>query len=115
MFDRETMKLVKLRRVTREFVKRRELLHDIWKKMQVFTQGLRNELDDNYWSENLIAFKDIEIVPEHNPYRFQFSELERLFNISFVREVLMSYRKLSQEKAQLEAELGISMDKAYGY
>ena len=59
-------KLILLRRVTQEAQARRETLQNVWEKMQKFAQGLRNELDGMYWSENLIAFEDLETVPQFN-------------------------------------------------
>lgn len=109
--DDETQKLIRLRRVTQEAQARRETLQNVWEKMQKFAQGLRNELDGMYWSENLIAFEDLETVPQFNQFRFNYSELERLFDISTIRETLLSYRKLSEEKQRLEVDLGISMDR----
>jgi len=112
--DDETQKLIRLRRVTQEVTARRETLQNVWEKMQKFAQGLRNELDGMYWSENLIAFEDLETVPQFNQFRFNYSELERLFDISTIRETLLSYRKLNEEKDRLEVDLGISMDRAPG-
>ncbi len=112
--DDETQKLIRLRRVTQEAQARRETLQNVWEKMQKFAQGLRNELDGMYWSENLIAFEDLETVPQFNQFRFNYSELERLFDISTIRETLLSYRKLSEEKQRLEVDLGISMDRVSG-
>lgn len=112
--DDETQKLIRLRRVTQEAQARRETLQNVWEKMQKFAQGLRNELDGMYWSENLIAFEDLETVPQFNQFRFNYSELERLFDISTLRETLLSYRKLSEEKQRLEVDLGISMDRVSG-
>ncbi len=109
--DDETQKLIRLRRVTQEAQARRETLQNVWEKMQKFAQGLRNELDGMYWSKNLIAFEDLETVPQFNQFRFNYSELERLFDISTLRETLLSYRKLSEEKQRLEVDLGISMDR----
>jgi len=112
--DDETQKLIRLRRVTQETTSRRETLQKVWEKMQKFSQGLRNELDGMYWSENLIAFEDLERVPEFNQYRFNYSELENLFDISSIRENILSFRKLMEEKTRLETELGISMDRVSG-
>jgi hypothetical protein len=125
--DDETQKLIRLRRVTQEAQARRETLQNVWEKMQIFAQGLRNELDGMYWSENLIAFEDLETVPQFNQFRFNYSELERLnqfrfnyselerlFDIATIRETLLSYRKLSEEKERLEVDLGISMDRVSG-
>ncbi len=112
--DDETQKLIRLRRVTQEAQARRETLQNVWEKMQKFAQGLRNELDGMYWSENLIAFEDLETVPQFNQFRFNYSELERLLDISTIRETLLSYRKLSEEKQRLEVDLGISMDRVSG-
>ncbi|HUS78214.1 MAG TPA: hypothetical protein VM050_06090 [Patescibacteria group bacterium] len=111
-YNDETMKLIKLKRVTQEYLGRKELLSRIWSTMHTFNLGLRNEIDDSYWSENKIAFTDLERVPEFNQYKFQFAELERLLNINFIREVILSFRRLSKEKSELEAELGVSMDKS---
>jgi len=112
--DDETQKLIRLRRVTQEAQARRETLQNVWEKMQKFAQGLRNELDGMYWSENLIAFEDLETVPQFNQFSFNYSELEKLFDISTLRETLLSYRKLSEEKQRLEVDLGISMDRVSG-
>lgn len=109
--DEETQKLLRLRRVTQEYDERRKVLQDIWTKMQNFAQGLRNELDGMYWSENRIAFDDIDRVPEFNQYRFTYSELQKLFDIEYIKEVLEGYRELGEEKATLEDELGVSMDR----
>ena len=109
--DEETQKLLRLRRVTQEYDERRKLLHDIWTNMQNFAQGLRNELDGMYWSENRIAFNDLERVPEFNQYRFTYSELQKLFDVTIIKEVLDNFRDLGEEKTTLEDELGISMDR----
>jgi hypothetical protein len=109
--DDEVEKIIRLRKVTQEASARKEVLHKIWVRMQNFAQGLRNELDGQYWSENKIAFDDLGPVPEFNQYRFTYSELEGLFDVAYIKEVLDTYRRLLEEKAQLEAELGISMDR----
>ena len=109
-FDDETLKLIKLRKITKDLQSNRDILHIVWVNMQNFAQGLRNELDANYWSEHKIAFVDLSSVPQHNQFRFNFSELEELFNIGYVKEVLDNFRLLSEEKKKLESELGISMD-----
>jgi hypothetical protein len=109
-FDDETEKLIKLRKITKELQSNRDTLHNVWVNMQKFAQGLRNELDDNYWSEHKIAFIDLSSVPQHNQFRFNFSELEQLFNIGYVKEILDNFRNLTEEKKKLESELGISMD-----
>ena len=77
--------------------------------MQNFAQGLRNELDSNYWSESKIAFFDLENTPQFNQYRFSHSELKELFEIEFVKEALDAFRSLTEDKARLDSELGISM------
>jgi len=74
-------------------------------------QGLRNELDNNYWSESKIAFADLENAPQFNQYRFNHSELKELFEIDFIKEALDSFRSLTEEKKRLESELGIFMDR----
>ena len=109
--DDETMKLIRLRKITTEVQANRDILHKVWVNMQNFAQGLRNELDENYWSEYTIAFTDLESVPQFNQFRFDFSELKDLFNIVHVKDALDKYRKLSEEKLRLEEELGISMDR----
>ncbi len=109
--DEETKKLLRLRRVTQEYDSKRQTMQNIWVKMQNFTQGLRNELDGQYWSESRIAFDDLERVADFNQYRFTFSELRQLFDIVFIKDVLDSFRKLSEEKTKLEQELGVSMDR----
>lgn len=108
--DDETMKLIRLRKITQEVKSRREVLQRVWANMQNFAQGLRNELDENYWSEHRIAFVDIERAPQFNQFRFNFSELKELFDIEYVRDALEGFRSLSEEKTRLEAELGISME-----
>jgi len=109
--DEETNKLIRLRRVTQEYDARRQTLQNIWAKMQNFAQGLRNELDGQYWSESKIAFDDLERVPDFNQYKFTFSELKQLFDINFVKDILDNFRKLAEEKTMLEEELGVSMDR----
>ena len=79
--------------------------------MQNFAQGLRNELDSNYWSESKVAFIDLENSPQFNQYRFNHSELKELFEIDFIKDVLDAFRSLTEEKARLESELGISMNR----
>jgi hypothetical protein len=106
----ETMKLVRLRNITQEVKSSRDTLQRVWACMQTFAQGLRNELDDNYWSEHRIAFFDLESIPQFNQFRFDYSVLEELFSIEYIKEALDSFRQLSEEKTRLEAELGISMD-----
>lgn len=109
--DEETMKLIRLRRVTQQLQEKKEILQRIWVNMQNFTQGLRNELDSNYWSESKIAFFDLENTPQFNPYRFDHSELKELFEIDFIKETLEMFRSLTEDKTILESELGISMDR----
>ena len=58
--------------------------------------------------------KNILSARAFNQFRFNYSELERLFDISTIRETLISYRKLNEEKNKLEVDLGISMDRAPG-
>ncbi len=106
----ETMKLIRLRKITQEVKSSRDTLQKVWANMQNFAQGIRNELDENYWSEHKIAFVDLERVPQFNQFRFNYSELEELFDIVYIKEALDSFRQLSDEKTTLEAELGISMD-----
>ena len=100
--------------ITQEVKSRRDTLQRVWASMQNFAQGLRNELDENYWSEHRIAFFDLKSAPQFNQFRFNYSELEKLFDISTLRETLLSYRKLSEEKQRLEVDLGISMDRVSG-
>lgn len=109
--DEETRKLLRLRRVTQEYDARKRTLQNIWAKMQNFAQGLRNELDGQYWSESKIAFDDLERAPDFNQYRFTFKELQQLFDVTFIKDVLDNFRKLFEEKTTLEEELGISMDR----
>lgn len=109
--DDETRKLLRLRRVAQEYDARRKTLQAIWSKMQNFAQGLRNELDGQYWSESKIAFDDLERVPEFNQYKFTFGELKQLFDITFIKDALDNFRKLFEEKTTLEEELGVSMDR----
>lgn len=108
--DEETMKLIRLRRVTQQLQEKKDILQRIWVNMQNFAQGLRNELDSNYWSESKIAFVDLENAPQFNQYRFSHSELKELFEIDFIKEALDAFRSLTEEKTRLESELGISMD-----
>ncbi len=108
--EEETMKLIRLRKITQEIESKRDILQRVWANMQNFAQGLRNELDENYWSEHKIAFVDLERVPQFNQFRFNYSELEELFDIVYVKEALDGFRQLSEEKTRLETELGISMD-----
>ena len=105
----ETMKLIRLRKITQEVKSSRDTLQRVWASMQNFAQGLRNELDENYWSEHRIAFFDLKSVPQFNQFRFNYAELEELFNIGNIKEALDSFRQLSEEKTKLETELGISM------
>ncbi len=107
--DEETMKLVQLRRVTQQLQEKKDVLQRVWVNMQNFAQGLRNELDSNYWSESKIAFFDLENTPQFNQYRFNHSELKELFEIDFIKEALDAFRSLTEDKARLESELGISM------
>lgn len=109
--DEETRKLVRLKRVTQEYDIRKRTLRNIWRNMSNFTRGLQNELDQQTVSDRRIAFDDLETVPEYNQYRFTYSELQRIFDIAYIREVLDNYRTLTAEKARLEKELGISMDR----
>ncbi|UCH57651.1 MAG: hypothetical protein JSV18_01665 [Candidatus Bathyarchaeota archaeon] len=108
--DEETIKLIRLRKITQELQSKRDILQRVWANMQNFTQGLRNELDEQYWSENKIVFVDLESSPQFNQFRFTYSELEKLFDIAFIKETLEGFRTFSIEKTRLEAELGISMD-----
>jgi hypothetical protein len=110
--DDETMKLIRLREITQEVQSKRDTLQRVWASMQNFAQGLRNELDDNYWSEHRIAFFDLENVPQFNQFRFNYAELEELFDVGYIKEALDGFRQLSEEKTRLETELGISMDSA---
>ena len=110
-FDDETVKLIRLRRVTQLLQEKKGILQSVWANMQNFAQGLRNELDNNYWSESKIAFADLENAPPFNQYRFNHSELKELFEIDFIKEALDAFRSLTEEKAILESELGISMDR----
>jgi hypothetical protein len=109
--DEDTMKLIRLRKVTQQFQEKKDVLQRVWVNMQNFTQGLRNELDSNYWSESNITFSDLENTPSLNKYRFNHSELKELFEIDFIKEALEAFRSLSKDKARLESELGISMDR----
>jgi len=108
--EAEALKLVRLRKATQELREKREFLQRLWSNMQNFAQGLRNELDDQYWSENRIAFVDLESTPEYNQFSFSFSELDELFQVAKIKEVLEDYRRLSRLKTELETELGVSMD-----
>jgi len=108
--EAEALKLIKLRKATQELRENREFLQRLWSNMQNFAQGLRNELDDQYWSENRIAFADIESTPGHNQFAFSYSELEELLQIAKIKEALDDYRRLSRLKTELETELGVSMD-----
>ncbi len=109
--DEDTMKLIRLRRVTQQLREKKDVLQRIWVNMQNFAQGLRNELDSNYWSESRIAFFDLESTPPFNQYRFSHSELKELFEINFIKEALEAFRSLAADKARLESELGVSMDR----
>lgn len=109
--DDETMKLLRLKQVTQEYDSRKRDLSAIWQNMQNFAKGLRNEMDDMYWSEHKIAFEDLESVPEFNQYRFKYRELLKIFNIEHIKTTLDSFRELHNEKEALENELGISMDR----
>ena len=109
--DEDTMKLIRLRRVTQQLREKKNILQRIWVNMQTFAQGLRNELDSNYWSESRIAFFDLESTPPFNQYRFSHSELKELFEINFIKEALEAFRSLTEDKARLESELGVSMDR----
>lgn len=108
--EAEALKLVRLRKATQELREKREFLQRLWSNMQNFAQGLRNELDGQYWSENRIAFVDLESTPEYNQFTFSFSELDELFQVAKIKEVLEDYRRLSLLKTELETELGVSMD-----
>jgi hypothetical protein len=108
--DEDTMKLIRLRRITQQLREKKDILQKIWVNMQNFAQGLRNELDSNYWSESKIAFFDLENTPPFNQYRFSHSELKELFEITFIKETLEAFRSLAEDKARLESELGVSMD-----
>jgi len=108
--EAEALKLIKLRKATQELRENREFLQRLWSNMQNFAQGLRNELDDQYWSENRIAFVDLESTPGHNQFAFSYSELEELLQIAKIKEALDDYRRLSRLKTELETELGVSMD-----
>jgi hypothetical protein len=46
-FDDETVKLIRLRRVTQQLQEKKGILQRVWANMQNFSQGLRNELDNN--------------------------------------------------------------------
>jgi hypothetical protein len=109
--DEETMKLIRLRKVTNQLQENKDILQRVWVNMQNFAQGLRNELDSNYWSESKIAFFDLENTPQFNPYRFNHSELKEIFEIDFIKEALDAFRSLTEDKVRLESELGISMDR----
>jgi hypothetical protein len=108
--DEETLKLIRLKKATQQLQEKKEILQRVWVNMQNFAQGLRNELDSNYWSESKIAFFDLENTPQFNQYRFDYSELKELFEIDFIKEALEAFRSLNEDKALLESELGISMD-----
>ena len=107
----EATKLLRLKSVTIKFNENKQILHQIWENMHNFAQGIRNELDDMYWTDNKIGFEDLETVPEFNQFRFNYKDLERLFNIEVIKETLQGYRELLEEKNALENELGFSMDK----
>ena len=107
----DTRKLLRLRIVTQEYDSNKKVLNAIWENMQNFAQGLRNELDDMYWSEHKIAFEDLTSVPEFNQYRFKYNELVKNFNIEIIKTTLERFRELKAEKEILENELGISMDR----
>jgi len=109
--DDETRKLLRLKQVTQEYDSRKKDLSAIWENMQNFAKGLRNEMDDMYWSEHKIAFEDLESVPEFNQYRFKYSELVKIFNIEHIKDTLERFRELHNEKEALESELGISMNR----
>ncbi len=87
--DEETMKLIRLRRVTQQLQEKKDILQRVFVNMQNFAQGLRNELDSNYWSESKISFFDLEDTPQFNQYRFNHSELKELFEIDFIKRHLM--------------------------
>ena len=108
--DDETMKLIQLRKATQQSQEKKDILQKFWVNMQKFAKGLRNELDSNYRSENNIAFFDLETTAPFNQYRFSHSELKELFDI--IKNVLKGYRSLGENKARLESELGISMDRS---
>ena len=108
--EAEALKLVRLRKATQDLREKKEFLQRLWANMQNFAQGLRNELDDQFWSENRIAFVDLESTPEYNQFVFSFSELDELFQVAKIKEVLEDYRRLSRLKTELETELGVSMD-----
>jgi len=84
---------------------------DLWSKMTNFARGLQFELDQKDETDRRIAFIDLEPAPEYSQYRFNYSELQRIFDITFIKEVLDNYRALLVEKATLERELGVSMDR----
>jgi len=109
--DEETLKLIRLRKATQQLQEKKDILQRVWVNMQNFAQGLRNELDSNYWSESKIAFFDLENTPQFNQYRFEHAELKELFEIDFIKEALDTFRSLTEDKSRLEAELGISMDR----
>jgi hypothetical protein len=110
-FDEETRNLIRLRRVTQEYDIRRKTLMDLWTIMSNFSKGLQFELDQKNATDRRIAFVDLEAAPEYSQYRFRYSELQRIFDIAFIKEVLDNYRTLLVEKASLERELGVSMDR----
>jgi hypothetical protein len=103
------MKLIRLRKIAQELNEKKEILNNIWKNMQSFAQGLRNELDDMYWSENKIAFTDLESTPHFNEFRFSYEDLKKLFDIEYAKQNLDDFRRLNEEKVKLEGELGISV------
>ena len=109
--DVEAKKLLRLKKVTQEYDSRKKDLSVIWENMQNFAQGLRNEMDDMYWSEHKIAFEDLESVPEFNQYRFKYRELEKIFDITHIKTTLELFRELHKEKESLESDLGVSMDR----
>lgn len=109
--DEDTQKLIRLRRVTQQLREKKDILQRVWVNMQTFAQGLRNELDSNYWSESNIAFFDLENTPPFNQYRFSHAELKELFEIDFIKEALEAFRSLAEDKSRLESELGVSMDR----
>ena len=105
------MKLIQLRKATQQSQEKKDILQKFWVNMQKFAKGLRNELDSNYRSENNIAFFDLETTAPFNQYRFSHSELKELFEIDFIKEALEAFRSLAEDKARLESELGVSMDR----
>jgi hypothetical protein len=53
----------------------------------------------------------LENTPQINQYRFNHSELKEFFEIDHIKAALDAFRSLTEDKARLESELGISKER----